>query len=54
MDMTNNLDLNTYQTSHIIQKNSGMLIIDEVNGFCTVGAGNLAPLKKKSSSRQYG
>ena len=46
MDMTNNLDLNTYQTSHIIQKNSGMLIIDEVNGFCTVGAGNLAPLKK--------
>jgi len=44
--MDHKLDLIINQTSFNIKKNSGMLIIDEVNGFCTVGAGNLAPLKK--------
>jgi len=44
--MDHKLDLVINQTSYNIKKNSGMLIIDEVNGFCTVGAGNLAPLKK--------
>ncbi len=44
--MDHNLDLNIEKATFYVKKNSGMLIIDEVNGFCTVGAGNMAPLKK--------
>ena len=27
---------------------TGLVIVDEVNGFCTVGAGNLAPLWREA------
>ncbi|MDB9776486.1 isochorismatase family protein [Alphaproteobacteria bacterium] len=44
--MDHNLYLDIKKATFYVKKNSGMLIIDEVNGFCTVGAGNMAPLKK--------
>ena len=44
-DMGNRLDFSTNPVSFEISQKCGLLIIDEVNGFCKVGAGNLAPIK---------
>ena len=43
--MGNTIDFSTNPVSFEINERCGLLIIDEVNGFCKVGAGNLAPLK---------
>jgi len=43
--MINKTKFQVEQKAFKILKKTGMLIIDQVNGFCTVGAGNLAPLK---------
>ena len=45
-DMGNTIDFSTNPVTFEISQQCGLLIIDEVNGFCKVGAGNLAPLKK--------
>ena len=43
--MKNIQNIEVVKTPYTISKNTGLLIIDEVNGFCTVGSGNLAPIK---------
>ncbi len=43
--MDHQIDISANKVSYAINHKCGMLIIDEVNGFCKVGAGNLAPLK---------
>ena len=43
--MDHKIDLSIETVSYEVTQKCGLLIIDEINGFCKVGAGNLAPLK---------
>ena len=39
-------------TAYALPRAAGLVIVDEVNGFCTVGAGNLAPTAPNAQIEQ--